>query len=169
MKLSYCAQQLYEIDRDRFFQSLFVPEAQRHFLHVLGALNCELIRIHSNVTEEMIGHIRYAWWQEKIEALYEGQSIPGHPVLEALQPMVTQSQLPKAPVLALIETYRAHYPEAPHDMDIRVDTLSEILINTHCPQALARWKKAGDIIVHHRLRYKMGYHGLLAIKLLLFK
>lgn len=169
MKLSYCAQQLYETDRDRFFQSLFIPEDKRHFLQVIGALNAELIRIHNNVTEEMIGHIRYAWWQEKIEALFEGKLTAGHPVLEALMPMAENKQLPMPAVTALIETYRSHYPAVPHDVHERMDSLEKLLISKHCPGTLARWEKAGDIILRHRNKHPVGHNGTLALKLLFLR
>lgn len=167
MKLSYCAQQVYESDRDSFFQSLFIPEEKRDFFHVILALNTELIRIHNNVSEEMIGHIRYAWWYEKIEALYEGNVTQGHPVLEALKPMIDQKLLPKPQLLALVETYRAHYPQMPHDLDVRLNTLCVQLIKQLCPEAKNGWEKAEQIITRHRARHPQGFNGLLSFKLLI--
>ncbi len=52
----------------------------------------------------MIGQIRLAWWQERIEDLYEGHVTPGHPVLTALQPVT--AHVPKDMLIALVESYR---------------------------------------------------------------
>ncbi len=167
MKLSYCALQVYESDRDRFLQSLFVPELQRESLLAIYALNVELRRIHNNVSEEMIGHIRYAWWYEKLEAMFEGKTIPGHPVMEALEPLIEEGALPKPELLALVETYRAHYPELPHDADMRLKGLSLILLRKICPQAERAWLTADDIVTRHRERYEQGRNTWLAARLLL--
>jgi hypothetical protein len=167
MNLPYCALQVYEADRERFMLGLFVPEAQRPSLFALYALNVELMRVRSNVSEEMIGHIRYAWWYEKLEALYEGQQLPGHPVLEELSPLIAAGYLPKPQLLALAETYRAHFPEAPHDALARLDALSLTLLRHICPQAEEAWAKANNIIRRHYERYGIGRRGWLAGRLLL--
>lgn len=169
MNLPYCAQLLYDRDRDRFLHSLFVAESQRGALHALFALNVELMHVRQQVREEMIGHIRYAWWYERIEELYEGQGGQGHPVLEALQPLVIAGQLPKAELLALVESYRTHFPEGPHDADKRLHRLSLRLVHNLCPEAEKRWEKAYGTIRKHRQRFPQGKTGRLSFKLLLLK
>ena len=169
MKLSPCAQQVYESDRDRFLQSLFVPEPARGELLSLASLDVELRRIHKNVSEEMIGHIRYAWWYEKIEALYEGKQTPGHPVLEALAPLISAGHLPKPALLAFVETYRAHFPELPHDSDARLDHLLELLVEAFSPQSKARWDRAGQLIISHRARHALKWNSWLSLKLMFLK
>lgn len=169
MYLPYCAQQVYDRDRDGFLLSLFVPEPHRAPLHALLALNTELLHVRQQVTEEMIGHIRYAWWYEKLEALYDGQATPGHPVLEALQPLVQQGLLPRPEMLALAETYRAHFPELPHDAQARLSALSLRLVHNLCPEAEIRWLKARETIGKHRLKHPAGKTGRLALKLLFIK
>jgi phytoene/squalene synthetase len=168
-KLSPCAQQAYESDRDRFLQSLFVPEPARSELLTLVALDVELRRIHKNVSEEMIGHIRYAWWYEKIEALYESKQTPGHPVLEALAPLISLGYLPQPALLAFIETYRAHFPELPHDSDARLDHLLEQLVEAISPQSKPRWDRAGQLIIRHRTRHGLKRNSWLSIKLMFLK
>src|SRR5579864_8087467 len=106
--LSYCAQEVYRHDRDRFLLSLFVPTVRRETLLALYALNVELARVHAAISEEMIGHIRYAWWQEALEALYAGGRISGHPVLEALAPAIHGGHIPSEALMPLVESYRAH-------------------------------------------------------------
>lgn len=175
MKLSYCATQHYESDRDHFLQCLFIPEEKREMFYVIGALNAELIQIHEKVSEEMIGHIRYAWWYEKIEAMYNGQTTQGHPVLESLAPLIEDQLVAQPQLLALVETYRMHYPEFPHDLSLRLDNLYAQLIAKTCPDASAQWEKAGRIIKQHRKHYPTNRYGsgfmhlFLIVKLLLMR
>ncbi len=71
--LSYCGHEVRKHDRDRFLTSLFVPPRRAQALLAVYALNTELAHIRDAVSEEeTIGHIRLAWWQEAIEALYVG-------------------------------------------------------------------------------------------------
>ena len=64
----YCADLVRRLDYDRFLMSLFVPQTERPALLAVCALNAELAQVRSLVSEEMIGHIRLAWWQEALEA-----------------------------------------------------------------------------------------------------
>src|SRR5690349_9388890 len=89
---SYSARLVREHDRDAFLRCLFVPPPQREALLALYALNIELAQVKEKTREEMIGHIRLSWWQENIEALYEGKPPNGQPVLDALAPLIRNGQ-----------------------------------------------------------------------------
>lgn len=169
MNLPYCAKLVYDHDRDRFLHSLFVPERQRAALHALLALNVELMQVRQHISEEMIGHIRYAWWYEKTEALFDGQATHGHPVFEALAPLIAQNLLPKPQTMALVETYRAHFPDAPHDAGERLHQLGLHLLKHVSPEAENRWLKAHHAIQAHRQRHPHGKNAKLAFKLLFLK
>ena len=106
--LSYCAKELYTHDRDHFLQCLFIPAQYREAFFCLYALNLELAGVHTAVSEEMIGHIRYAWWEEAVES---GKSY-GNPLLEAL----ASTKLPKEHALRMVAHYREHYPAMPADV-----------------------------------------------------
>src|SRR5882724_8075260 len=93
-KLSHCAEEIRRHDRDRFLAALFVPVEQREALFAACALNIELARIRTAVSEEMLGHIRQAWWEEAVEALYVGAPPRGQPVLLALAPVIEAGHLP---------------------------------------------------------------------------
>lgn len=167
MPLTYCATQVYNADRDRFFLSMFVPEPHREALTALYALHVEMEHIHEHVREEMIGHIRYAWWQEKIDALYEGSLTHGHPVLESLEPLAKSGALPRADIALLIEHFRGHYPQLPPDSDKMLDDMALALIRKIHPPSEKPWQKAHTIIANHRRRYGRSYTSWMLLRLLL--
>ncbi|MDE3060315.1 MAG: squalene/phytoene synthase family protein [Pseudomonadota bacterium] len=162
--LSYCAELVLKEDHDGFLAALFVPAPEREALLALAALNVELAHVREAVHEEMIGHIRYAWWQETIEAMYRGQPRQGQPVLEALMPLVTSGQLPQDALMALVTRYRDAFPDAPQGVDT---VMEELLAALLMPKAAANWRRARGKIVCHRQRYGKGWNGWLAIKLLI--
>lgn len=163
--LSYCAHEVYRLDRPRFLQSLFVPEGSRRGLLALCALDLELRRIPSLVSEEMIGHIRYAWWREALEGLYQGAARGGQPVLEELQRIA--AHVPQERLLALVDAYAAPYPQAPTGAQEALDNAAAAFLGAAAPQALAAWEKAGGILRRHYRRYKTRLQPWLTFKLLL--
>lgn len=161
------AQQLREHNKDRFLQTLYVPPSARAGLSALYALEMELSHVHGAVREEMIGHIRYAWWQEAIEGLYAGKPARGHPVLEELKPLVSNGQLPQAEVLALVTAFRESFPEVPPNAAALTDEAAQALLAQLALTSIAKWKKAGKIIACHRQKHPRGAYGRLALRLLL--
>lgn len=91
-------------DPDRWLAARFVGDAQaRADLMALYALNHVLSRIASQVSEEMLGHIRLAWWREAIEELAAGKAARAHPVVEALAEPITRGAFDPADLEALVE------------------------------------------------------------------
>ncbi len=124
--LDYCKNLIKTQDYARFLQCGFYPAALPYY-----ALDAELRHIHDHVREEMIGHIRYAWWQESVVAIGEGKARE-HPVLRAL----AASGIENALLVQLVESYREAWPELPqHPPELPVED--------------ARWHKAGRIIEAH--------------------
>jgi hypothetical protein len=160
-KPSYCAGLVKANDHDRFLQCLFVPPACREAMLALCALDCELAHVHHAVSEEMIGHIRYAWWDEGVQELYAGKQPRAHPVLQALAPVIAQPDMAR-----LIAAYREAFPEMPPKRGIIIEQLCLQLLAAMCPQAIAGWQKAGAIIAGHRTRYGNKSNARLHLKLL---
>ena len=125
--LSYCKDMVRKYDYARYLQCAFAPTAYAYY-----ALAAELAHIHDHVSEEMIGHIRYAWWQESIVAIGEGKPHQ-HPVLL----MLAESGISNELLVKLVECYREAWPELPKNPP-------ELEV------ADARWQKAGRIISKHR-------------------
>ncbi len=156
VNLSYPAKEVYRYERADFFRCLFVPESIRETFFSLYALNGELARIPAMVSEEMIGHIRYAWWDEALEALYDKGEARGHPLLEALK----ENAVPKALAVRLMNAYREAYPDPPTPV---VEEISTALVQELCPQAGPAWAKAGRIIARNGKKST----GWLSLKLLI--
>ena len=142
-------------------RALFVPEEQRETVLAVYALVVELEKIPAEVSEEMIGHIKYAWWQEALEGVVAGQGGRGHPVLEALAPKVAAGEVPASLLASLVEAYRSNYPEALPDSDVLLTTLTLPLISK--PET---WKKAHRMIATHRKRHGRKQQMWLTFKLL---
>lgn len=137
--LSYCKDMVRGHDYARYLQCAFAPQTYAYY-----ALEAELAHIHQHVSEEMIGHIRYAWWQESMDALREGKPRQ-HPVLLAL----AESGIANEVLVKLVESYREAWPELP-------EYPPELEVND------ARWRRAGDIIAKHT-----GPRWWLVVRLLL--
>jgi len=80
----YTAQAVYDHNRDRFYQCLFVPQEAREALYAVLALDVELAHIRRAAKEEVMGHMRHAWWQESRGAPVLTQ------VLEGLKPALPE-------------------------------------------------------------------------------
>lgn len=164
---SHVSHEVYAHDRDSFWLSLFVPQAQREGLLALYALNIELKNVHNATSEEMIGHIRYAWWQEALDGLYAGKVPRGHPVLEMLMRVVDAGHMPQMELELLIEAYRGAYPQLPSDIEELMEKISVVYIRLTCPGAEQGWRKAHVVIARHRRKYGKKRSRLLALKLLI--
>ena len=112
-RLSYCADQVRIGDHDRFLTALFAPEPARERLFALYAFNLEIARIRDLVSEPLLGEIRLQWWREGIVAIYAGETARAHPVLQALEPVIRQSGLPRQPLDALIDAHGRDFSDAP--------------------------------------------------------
>lgn len=157
---------MYAHDYDRFLLSLFIPPDRRELFLGVYALNVALLGIRGLVSEEMIGHIRHAWWQEVIEGLYAGGVPRGQPVLEALAPHVAAGLIPRELLMLLLQYHREHFPGAPPELDEMMKELSLALIRSLCPHSEAPWLHAREIIRRHRLRHGCRWNGWLSLKLL---
>jgi len=140
--LDYCKDLIKKHDHARIMQCMFLPEGERHSAFAYYALKAELEHIHDHVSQEMIGHIRYAFWAESVEQLPANPR--SHPVIRAL----ADSGIASETLSQLVENYREAYPDLPKD--------PPELVLEH-----KKWNKAGEIIRRHK-----GGPLLLIIKLL---
>ena len=94
-----CAALVRTHDPDRWFASLFWPEAARPHAHALLAFDLEIQRVRDIVSEPMLGEIRYQWWRDAIEKGEAG----GNPLAEALLDTIGRFNLDAGRLLGLIE------------------------------------------------------------------
>lgn len=128
---NYCKELVKKLDYPRYLQCAFATE-----YFPLFALNCELRHVHHAVSEEMIGHIRYAWWAESVETLARE-----HPVLQALK----WANYPTENLLTLVNHYREAYPEQPQHTDVVLNSILSLPAKDK-----ARFDKAGQVITNHQ-------------------
>lgn len=102
----YCLQLVRQSDHDRYLATLLAPQAARDQLWPLYAFDAEVARIRGQVTEVSLGEIRYQWWRDAIDAIYEDRMAEPHPVLIKLEPVIQSSDLPKHAFINLIEARR---------------------------------------------------------------
>ncbi len=146
--------------RDWFLAAMFLPMATREAVIAIYALDIELEHVHHVVKEEMLGHIRYAWWFENVEGLSSSALIRDHPVLQA----VANANISPEILLAIVTPYRESFPEHPAEIGAIVqDIISNYLANN---SKIKKWKKASTIITNHRKKHGLQRGNLLLLKLL---
>ncbi len=73
------------LDPDRWLSSRFITDAAaRADVVAVYALNIELSKVASSVSDPMMGEIRLTWWREAFEHLAAGKPPRQHPVIQAL-------------------------------------------------------------------------------------
>lgn len=102
MSADYCHELVRQGDKDRYLSTLLAPDAKRPQLLALYAFNIEIARIRETVSEAALGEIRLRWWADAVEAAYAGER-QGHPVIEALAPVIVEANLPRQALLNMIE------------------------------------------------------------------
>lgn len=89
-------------DEDRWLSSCYAPAEPRRRLIALYALNLELAKIRTSVSEPGIGAIRFQWWRDVAEELREGQFPRNHDVVRA----IVEAELADKTVLGLIDGHQ---------------------------------------------------------------
>ncbi len=103
---AYCEELVRRNDRDRWLASLFVPQDRRRHIHALYAFSFEIARVKDAVSEPLLGEIRLQWLREALEGNDAGGA-RANPVSAALLDTAARFDLPKAPLLELIQA-RVH-------------------------------------------------------------
>lgn len=105
---------LERVDPDRVLAARLVAEAPaRDELLALYALNDELARVAESVRDPMAGEMRFAWWEEALDAAAAGRGGRGQPVLAALAPALSSGRLPRAPLDRIVQARAADLSRAP--------------------------------------------------------
>lgn len=111
------AQDVRTHDYPRYLLAQFIPAHAREAALTLFAFELEIRRIPQSVREAMLGHIRYSWWREQVEALFEGKAPKGHPVLEAMLPAAQSGFLGRENLITFIDAEEARFAEAPATLE----------------------------------------------------
>ncbi len=137
---------------DPYLASLFVARPYRAGLHAIFAFSSELAHVRHAVSEEILAHIRYAWWEESLDLMKDGHSPRAQPTLEAIAPMLSSGVITREELVSIVDAYRQAYPALP-DMDETMFSLSEKMVREHAPQSLPGWQKGLETIRNHRKKH----------------
>ncbi len=111
-------EQVRAADIDRWLSSRFVADTGlRADLMALYAFEAELMAIPARVTQPLLAEMRYVWWRDQMDGVFNGVARKGHPVLEALTDVVGRHGLDRTPFDALIEAHIGRVHGEPHDLD----------------------------------------------------
>lgn len=99
------ANQLRELDWDRYAASLFIPARHRPAVQALLAFSAEVAAIRERVSEPAPGEIRLQWWVDALEGTGHGD-VEQNPIAAALLQTVRQYSLPAGPLVRLLAARR---------------------------------------------------------------
>lgn len=97
-----CQDLVRELDRDRYYATLFAPAKYQKHLFALYAFNAEIASTREKISEPMPGEIRLQWWRDTLEKSEKSDN----PVANALLQTLRQFNLDPQPLVRLIEARR---------------------------------------------------------------
>jgi phytoene synthase len=103
--VSYCAELVRNVDRDRYIATLFAPAHNRNALYALYAFNIETAQVRDRAREAVPGEIRLQWWREVVQGERHGEAMAS-PVAASLLNAIEHYRLPVNAILALLEARR---------------------------------------------------------------
>ena len=115
---------------------MLAPKHARELLLALLSFEAELEAIPTKVSEEMLGLIRFAWWEEAVDMLEAGTLNRDHPVLRALE---STSELDINFLKKRLTFHRTHYTEHDHaDGEICPNMMTSLIEDcySHLKQAI---------------------------------
>ncbi|BGP51495.1 hypothetical protein JCM10450v2_007441 [Rhodotorula kratochvilovae] len=91
--LAYAQGVVRRADHEAVWASYFYPPQLQPAYFALRAFNAELAGLPDQVSNQMIGRMRFQWWKDAVKGLYEHKA-PPHPLLNLL------ANLPQRPFLS---------------------------------------------------------------------
>jgi len=105
--IAYVTALVRDVDRPRYYATLFAPAALRADLFALYGFAAEVARVPDQVSEPGLGEIRLRWWRDALAQATEHQGGGSAPALRAVAGTIARHRLPLAPFDALIEARSA--------------------------------------------------------------
>lgn len=81
----FCRQKAAPTGSSLYYSILYQHPDDKHLLCILHAFHNALVEIISESSDPGVAHIKFAWWQEELQRLANGQ--PRHPVTQAMAEM----------------------------------------------------------------------------------
>lgn len=148
--------------RDEYFALSTLPPSARAALLPIAALEVELREIALKTSEEIIGHIRFAWWREQLQKLEAGQAVSGHPLLELLQVPMTSKAINFAMLEPVMDAVQNAYPTY---LSESTDALHSLILQLLNDTDGAKYSRARMLIHRHRTAHGARKNIWLLMKL----
>ena len=97
----YCQHKAAQSGSSFYYSFLFLPIRQRRANNALYAFCREVDDVVDECHDPQIAATKLAWWRLELDRLYTGQ--PGHPVTQALLPVLAEFNLPQEQLLEIID------------------------------------------------------------------
>lgn len=97
----YCQQKAAQSGSSFYYSFLFLPANRRRAITALYAFCREVDDVVDECTDPQLAATKLAWWRQELERLYAGQ--PGHPVTQALLPVLAEFHLPQEQLFEIID------------------------------------------------------------------
>lgn len=99
--IEYCQDKAAKSGSSFYYAFLFLPTERRQAITALYAFCREVDDVVDECTDPSLARIKLAWWRTEVDALYQGKA--SHPVLQALQPWLTDFDITRARLIAIID------------------------------------------------------------------
>ena len=97
----YCENKATQSGSSFYYSFLSLPDKKRDAIIALYAYCREVDDVVDQVAEPQIKAAKLAWWRNEIEQLFN--STPQHPITRALQPVISEFELPKKYFLEILD------------------------------------------------------------------
>ncbi|GAA5982522.1 hypothetical protein JCM5350_006101 [Sporobolomyces pararoseus] len=95
-------------DPEAIYASHFYPSHLRPAYLALKAFNVELAGLQDQVSNQLVGRMRYQWWKDAIKGVYENKPLP-HPLTTLLASLPQRNSLSQYHFNRLINAREAHF------------------------------------------------------------
>lgn len=99
---AYCRRLVAEIDKERYWATLYAPAERRDALYALYAFDREIARVPVAARDPIAGEIRLQWWREVLERKRDGEAA-ANPVAAALLDAIARYDLRTEKLMAPID------------------------------------------------------------------
>ncbi|SCV73095.1 BQ2448_7020 [Microbotryum intermedium] len=115
--LAYATQLVRKTDLDSLWSVLLYPKSVRPAYLCLRAFNVELATIEDQVSNPIVGRMRYQWWRDTVKQTFEHRP-PNHPIAELLHSLPQLDQLSAYHLQRIINARERHFLN-PHFHSLR--------------------------------------------------
>ncbi|GAA5903121.1 uncharacterized protein JCM6883_002703 [Sporobolomyces salmoneus] len=95
-------------DPEAIYASHFYPSHVRPAYLALKAFNVELAGLQDQVSNQLVGRMRFQWWKDAIKGVYDGKPLP-HPLTTLLASLPQRTSLSQYHFNRLINAREAHF------------------------------------------------------------